>query len=120
VLLNPTNGSSYWLTQVQTQQIASSRLRAIESGRWVLQAAPTGFSAVVDPDGRVLRRTSISEQAVIQEVVERREGNTIATVVGPMPVIVLSALTVAAAWWFTHGRARLRARRAPSPSPSPG
>jgi apolipoprotein N-acyltransferase len=119
VLLNPTNGSSYWLTQVQTQQIASSRLRAIESGRWVLQAAPTGFSAVVDPDGRVLRRTSISEQAVIQEVVERREGNTIATVVGPMPVIVLSALTVAAAWWFTHGRARLRARRAPSPSPSP-
>ncbi|MCZ7630576.1 MAG: apolipoprotein N-acyltransferase [Microthrixaceae bacterium] len=30
VVLNPTNGSSYWLTQVQTQQIASSQLRARE------------------------------------------------------------------------------------------
>ncbi|HEY6533291.1 MAG TPA: apolipoprotein N-acyltransferase [Acidimicrobiales bacterium] len=117
ILLNPTNGSSYWLTQVQTQQIASSRLRAIETGRWVLQAAPTGFSAIVDPDGRVLARTSISEQAVLQDVVERREGDTVATAIGPLPVIVLSALSVGAAWWLASGRARLRARRAPSPDP---
>ena len=40
-------------TLVQTQQVASSRLRAIETGRWVLQAAPTGFSAIVEPDGTV-------------------------------------------------------------------
>ena len=41
VLLNPTNGSSYWLTIVQSQQVASSRLRALETDRWVLQGAPT-------------------------------------------------------------------------------
>ena len=51
VVLNPTNGSSYWLTQIQSQQLAASALRAAESGRWVLQAAPTGFSAVFDQDG---------------------------------------------------------------------
>ena len=34
-LLNPTNGSSYSGTIVQTQQVAASRLRAIETGRWV-------------------------------------------------------------------------------------
>ena len=45
-LLNPTNGASYTGTIVQTQQVASSRLRAIETGRWVVQAAPTGFSRV--------------------------------------------------------------------------
>ena len=106
ILLNPTNGSSYWLTQVQTQQVASSRLRAIESGRWVLQAAPTGFSAIVDPDGRVLARTKISEQAVLQEVVALREGDTIATVIGPLPVVFLSALTVALAWWLDRRRRR--------------
>lgn len=54
VLTNPTNGSSYWLTQVQSQQVASSKLRALETGRWMLQAAPTGFSAIVDPDGRLV------------------------------------------------------------------
>ena len=40
LLLNPTNGSSYWLTIVQTQQIASSRLRAMETGRWVAAGRP--------------------------------------------------------------------------------
>src|SRR5690606_8221386 len=57
IVLNPTNGSSYWLTQVQSQQVAASRLRAVESGRWVVQVAPTGFSAFVDPTGRVRDRT---------------------------------------------------------------
>ena len=117
ILLNPTNGSSYWLTQVQTQQVASSRLRAIETGRWVLQAAPTGFSAIVDSEGKVLARTSISEQAVLQDVVALRSGDTIATVVGPLPVILLSGAVVAAAWWLAHGRARVRARRAVATQP---
>ena len=100
ILLNPTNGSSYWLTQVQTQQVASSQLRAIETGRWVLQAAPTGFSAIVNPSGDVLERTSISEQAVLQQDVMLRSGDTIATVIGPMPVIWLSAILLALSWWF--------------------
>jgi apolipoprotein N-acyltransferase len=98
LLINPTNGSSYWLSMVQTQQVASSRLRAIENGRWVLQAAPTGFSAIVDPDGDVVQRTSISEQAVLQQAVPLRSGRTIATTLGPLPVVLLSLLCVAGAW----------------------
>ncbi len=97
LLLNPTNGSSYWLTILQTQQVASSRLRAMETGRWVLQAAPTGFSAVIDPDGRLLERTAVSEAAVISQTVELRSGQTIATRVGQWPMLLVSALALAAA-----------------------
>ncbi|WP_420639836.1 apolipoprotein N-acyltransferase [Candidatus Poriferisocius sp.] len=113
VLLNPTNGSSYWLTIVQTQQIASSRLRAMETGRWVAQAAPTGFSAFIDPDGNVHQRTGVSEQKVIQAPVELRTGHTLATHLGPWPMIALALALVATAWGF-HARStgrpiRLRA-----------
>ena len=90
VILNPTNGASYWLTQVQTQQVASSRLRALENGRWVLQAAPTGFSTVVDPQGRVLQRTAVSEQAVLHHRIERRTGLTWATRAGAWPMVMLA------------------------------
>ena len=74
-ILNPTNGSSYTGTIVQTQQVASSRLRAVENGRWVVQAAPTGFSAVIDDGGDVLaahldQRTSAS----LYTDVELRDG----------------------------------------------
>jgi apolipoprotein N-acyltransferase len=98
ILLNPTNGSSYWLTIVQTQQIASSKLRALETGRYVVQAAPTGFSAIVEPDGTVRARTSVGEQAVVQGTVELRGGKTLAIRVGRVPMLVIAAVLLALAW----------------------
>ena len=103
-VLNPTNGSSYWLTQVQTQQIAASRLRAIETGRWVLQASPTGFTAVLDDNGDLLARSAVSESTVFEGSVPLREGYTIATRIGPFPVVILSALTLAVAWVVARRR----------------
>jgi apolipoprotein N-acyltransferase len=97
-LMNPTNGSSYWLAILQTQQIASSKLRALETGRWVLQAAPTGFSAIIDAEGNVLQRTGISEQRVLQGSVELRDGRTIAVRVGHWPMEVIALALLAGAW----------------------
>jgi len=107
VLLNPTNGSSYWLTVVQSQQIASSRLRALETGRWVLQAAPTGFSAVVDPAGEVISRSGISEARVLLETVELRSGDTLAVRFGPWPTVVAAAFAIS----MSLGLGRVFAKR---------
>lgn len=94
LLLNPTNGSSFSGTTVQSQQIASSRLRAIENGRWVLQVAPTGFSAVIDEHGKVLDRSAVGEERVLQQHVQLREGLTIYTRVGNLPAVLLSLALV--------------------------
>ncbi|MFK8022768.1 MAG: apolipoprotein N-acyltransferase [Ilumatobacter sp.] len=96
LIVNPTNGASYTGTIVQTQQVASSRLRAIETGRWVVQAAPTGFTAFVDADGTVLERTAQREQRVIVADVELREGRTWYVSIGDGPIIalLLAALVV--------------------------
>jgi apolipoprotein N-acyltransferase len=109
-VMNPTNGSSYTGTVLQTQQVASSRLRAVESGRWVTQAAPTGFSAFVSPEGEVYQRTSVSEQAVIVQEIELRTGSTWYRVLGDWPLWLLLVLTLAGS--------RLAARRA-SPTTTP-
>jgi len=102
IQLNPTNGSSFWLTIVQTQQIASSQLRAIESGRWTLQAAPTGFSAIIQPDGTIVERTGISEAKVLQGEVELREGNTWATTLSWYPMFAITLFAYAAAWYLVR------------------
>jgi apolipoprotein N-acyltransferase len=98
LVLNPTNGASFTGTIVQTQQVASSRMRAIETGRWVAQVAPTGFTAVVDEDGTVLERSAVSERRVIQREVGLRAGLTIYTRLGNLPALLLAALLVAAGW----------------------
>jgi apolipoprotein N-acyltransferase len=110
LLLNPTNGASYWLTILQTQQVASSRLRALETGRWVVQAAPTGFSAVISPDGTVRQRTSVSEEKVLYDTVEMREGLTLATRLGAWPMLVIAGLLLAGAQLVPWG---LRRRMTP-------
>jgi apolipoprotein N-acyltransferase len=110
VLLNPTNGSSFSGTQVQAQQVASSRMRAIETGRWVLQAAPTGFSAIVTPGGRVVARTGVSERAVLHGTVELRTGRTWAVAAGDWLAVGLAVASLAAGWAL-----ELRSRRGRSP-----
>jgi apolipoprotein N-acyltransferase len=108
VLLNPTNGASFHGSIIQSQQIASSRLRAIENGRWVVQAAPTGFSAVITPDGTIVERSGISERRVLEQTVQRRTGLTWATRVGDWLALLLSAFVIALGWFLQlqHDRHR--------------
>ena len=110
MIVNPTNGASYTGTIVQTQQVASSRLRAIETGRWVAQAAPTGFSAFVSPDGEVLDRTTQREQTIIMRDVPLRDGLTWYVSLGDRPFIV--ALVVA---FLSLVALDVRSRRPASP-----
>jgi len=104
LLLNPTNGASYTWTILQTQQVASSRLRAAETGRWVVQVAPTGFSAFVAPDGEVYDRTEVGEQIVIEHDVPLRDGRTWYTTTGDWPWRALVVVTFVAAIWASRRR----------------
>jgi apolipoprotein N-acyltransferase len=96
LLYNPTNGSTYTGTFVQTQQVASSRLRSIETGRWEVQVAPTGFSGFVSPGGKVHQRTSTSEQAVrVMRGVPLRTGLTWYVRWGDVPGRIVAAVLLA-------------------------
>lgn len=111
-IMNPTNGASYTGTILQSQQVASSRLRAAETGRWVVQVSPTGFSAFVSPSGEVRQRTAVSERAVIIDDVELRTGHTWYTRLGDGPIVAILLAALATACWFS----RLTPRRSPSPA----
>jgi apolipoprotein N-acyltransferase len=97
-VINPTNGSSYTWTVLQSQQIASSRLRALETGRWVVQVSPTGFSAFVSPGGKVFDRTGVSERAILDRVIAIRTGHTVYATVGDgawiAAIVIVLALCV--------------------------
>lgn len=110
-IINPTNGASYTGTIVQTQQVASSRLRAIETGRWLVQAAPTGFTAFVSPDGEVAQRSSQRDQIVITRTIELRTGNTWYTSLGDGPFIVALLALLAIAIWRGRPPGDVRFRR---------
>ncbi len=125
VLINPTNDSSYRGTIVQTEQLAASRLRAIETGRWVVQVSPTGFSAFVSPSGRIWDRTAQSVATWKIRTIELRQGWTWYTRLGDGPILAV----IVAAWLaIMYGpwratlaalRTQRRASRLPTAPPSP-
>lgn len=107
LVLNPTNGASFTGTHVQTQQVAASKMRAIESDRWVLQVAPTGFSAVIGPDGTVYERSGISEPTVLRHTVALRSGSTIYTSLGLLPAWLAVLASLGMGWgWVANERRR--------------
>lgn len=59
ILLIQTNNANFGLTAESTQQLAMSRLRAIETGRSTIQASTVGVSGVIDARGRVLQETGL-------------------------------------------------------------
>jgi apolipoprotein N-acyltransferase len=64
-----TNNASYGFSPASAQHLAMSRLRAVETGRWVVHAAITGISAFVDPGGRVVASTGLFQPAVLRHEV---------------------------------------------------
>ena len=98
ILLNPTNGSSYTGTILQSQQLATNSLRARETGRWTLQAATTGFSAVITPQGKITQRVGIGGAETIIADVPLTSGRTIYSRLGDRIFILLLVVSLIFCW----------------------
>ncbi|MBW1599439.1 apolipoprotein N-acyltransferase [Streptomyces sp. JJ38] len=84
-LVIQTNNATYGNTGQPEQQLAMSKLRAIEHGRAVVTAAPSGISAIVAPDGTVEQRTEEFTQDVLTARLPLRDDLTLADRVGSAP-----------------------------------
>jgi apolipoprotein N-acyltransferase len=92
LLVVQTNNATFGYTAESTQQLAMSRLRAIESGRAVVQISTVGVSGLIRPDGSLLDRSGLFTTDVLAGRLPLRTGLTVATRVGEAPEIALSAL----------------------------
>ncbi len=69
-LLTVITNDSWWDDSPgHRQHFEMSRLRAIETRRYILRAANGGFSGVIDPLGKVLNKTNYNERTAIQATV---------------------------------------------------
>lgn len=105
----PTNNATFGDTEMTYQQLAMSRLRAVEHGRAVVVAATSGVSAIVAPDGTVTDSSALFEPTTLVSQVPLRSSTTLATRLGSIPEFALAAaatLALIAAALRTAGRRR--------------
>lgn len=107
LLVVQTNNATFGRSSQSAQQLAMSRIRAVEHGRAVLIAATTGISAIITPDGAVTARSQMFRPDTLSATVALRDSRTLANRLGAGPEWLLAAGGVlAAAAGALHGRRR--------------
>jgi apolipoprotein N-acyltransferase len=115
LLVVQTNNATFGYTNESIQQLAMSRLRAVESGRSVVHISTVGISAVIEPDGRVVRRSGHFDQEVLEADVPLRTAKTLATRVGEVPEWLLAGAGLGLALLGARrGRGAVRRRLLPA------
>ena len=102
ILAVQTNSATFGMSAESAQQLAMTRVRAIEHGRNIVSVSTTGYSAVIDSNGKVLQKTSMGTAEAIRAEVELLEGNTPRNSAGDWALIgVLMVLFVVARRAYT-------------------
>jgi apolipoprotein N-acyltransferase len=96
VLAVPSNNATFGLSDMTYQQLAMSRVRAVEHNRPVIVATTSGVSALITPEGVVTESTEQFTQEVLVDRITLRDTTTLATRLRSVPEWVLVALGVVA------------------------
>jgi apolipoprotein N-acyltransferase len=75
-LVVTVNNASYGTTAASAQHEEMSRMRAVETGRWVVNAAVSGISAFIDPSGRVVQHLGLFQTGILRGVIETSAART--------------------------------------------
>jgi apolipoprotein N-acyltransferase len=93
LLTTITNDAWFGPTSAPVQHFEQAAMRAIEDGRYLVRAANTGISGIVDPYGRVLAASRIYEPAVMVGDVRLLRVSTLYTRIGDLLAYASAVLT---------------------------
>lgn len=96
VLFNLSNDGWFGRPEAAQQQLDIAAMRAVESRRFVVRAAATGISAVIDPHGRTIARTAFGTYDVLDASVRPSSVRTLHQRWGDAPAWLLIAAAAVA------------------------
>ncbi|MEV7139106.1 apolipoprotein N-acyltransferase [Streptomyces tauricus] len=108
----PSNNATFDRSEMTYQQLAMSRVRAVEHSRTVTVPVTSGVSAVIMPDGRITQRTGMFVADSLVQKVPLRSSETPATRFGIAPEMVLVLIAAGGLGWAVTSAARGRQDRA--------
>ncbi|HHF43115.1 MAG TPA: apolipoprotein N-acyltransferase [Candidatus Aminicenantes bacterium] len=103
-LVTITNDGWYGTSSAPYQHFAIAIFRAVEFKRYLLRAATTGISGIIDPYGRVIARSQLMTPAVLTAEITPLQGKTLYARLGEF--LSLISLTITGAFFILSLRQR--------------
>lgn len=94
LLVNVSNDAWFGDSIAPHQHLQIARMRALETGRFLIRSTNTGVSAVVDSRGQVVARSPQFQVATLKATVQPMTGATPFVSGGTLPVLVLLLLAL--------------------------
>ncbi|MDP2829626.1 MAG: apolipoprotein N-acyltransferase [Sulfuricellaceae bacterium] len=98
MLANLTNDAWFGNSHGPWQHLQMAQMRALETGRSLLRATNTGVTAIIGPDGKILRQAPVFTTATLEGTVQGYEGSTPFVRFGNTPSLLLIACGLLLAW----------------------
>lgn len=86
-LVNVTNDAWFGNSLEPHQHMQMARMRALETGRYMLRVTNTGVTAIVGPDGKIIKQAPLFEAVVLKGEVTPMAGATPYASIGDTPIL---------------------------------
>jgi len=96
LLVNITNDAWFGRSSAPYQHLAMIRFRAVENRIWLVRAANTGISAIIDPHGRIAGHTEIFTTTALRGRVRLGASRTVYRQFGD--ILPIGCLAVSVLW----------------------
>ncbi len=94
LLINISNDTWFGKSIGPEQHFQIARMRALETGRYLIRATNDGITALVDNHGEVVKTIPRFQQGVLRGTAQVMTGNTPFMVLGSWPVLIFSLLII--------------------------
>ena len=111
ILVNITNDAWFGSTSAPYQHLSMVIFRVVETRLYLVRAANTGISAIVDPRGQVVAKTDIFQKDTLKGKVKFLNIPTFYTEYGDILVVACFMLSILCLLWSWKGRARNAGRK---------
>ena len=106
-LINVSNDAWFGDSLAPHQHLQIARMRAIETSRYMLRATNTGISAIINPQGKILKQSAQGETAVIEGKIVPHQGMTVYATVKDWLVVLLAVVSLLGLMLYQRKIARI-------------
>lgn len=101
-LINASNDAWFGRSLAPHQHLQIARMRALETGRYLLRSTNTGISAIIGPRGEILAASPLLELHVLKGEILPLEGETLYARFGNLTILALLLLAMITAFSYSR------------------
>ncbi|HYE37853.1 apolipoprotein N-acyltransferase [Methylocaldum sp.] len=105
-LVNVTNDAWFGDSIAPHQHVQMAKMRALETGRYMLRATNTGVTAIISPKGEITVAAPLFQRAQATGTITPIAGSTPYALWGDWPVVIALGLGLSLAAWHRSRRVR--------------